>query len=86
MDFEKRIKELKSRISTLNDEKIRAETQQQSAEKQLAELKEEMSSYGVTPDNIGDKIKSLESEISEGLDSIEKSVAGVEERLQEIDS
>jgi len=84
MNFEERIKELKEKISSLNNEKIRAETQLQAAQEQKNKLIEEMKELNVTPDTIDDDIKKLEHDIDKSLSTVEHEIEEIERRLDSI--
>lgn len=69
-----KVKEYENKIRTLEMNKVRNEEAKRNAEIRIKELEEEMVSLGVSPDTIDQNIKSLESNIAELKNKIDRSL------------
>lgn len=74
MDIQTRIETAKANLRKAENAKTVAQTQHDSAEKQLAETVAEMAEAGVTPDTINGEITSLEEKVTGDLDRIERMI------------
>lgn len=84
MDYAKQIKELNDTLASLNDEKIRVETNLEAVKKQRSELEKEMKEANVTPDTIEKTIKKLEEEIAFECTKLLGTVDKIKAELEEI--
>lgn len=66
-----RLESLKSQIEQGKSEKVRAETNLESLEKQRKEIVAELAELGVKPDQLDQEIERLKSEIEAGLSEAE---------------
>ena len=73
-----RLDAAKEKLQTAQNDKIRLEEKLKSSETKLAELREEMLVYDVTPDNIEAEIERLDDYISKTLSEIEEKLGQLE--------
>lgn len=71
MDIKNRIEVAKINLRKAENAKVQAETQKATAEKQLAEVIEQMAAEGVTPDTIQQEIAKLENQVETDLGRVE---------------
>lgn len=71
MDIKSRIEVAKINLRKAENAKVQAETQKAAAEKQLAEVIEQMAAEGVTPDTIQQEIAKLENQVVTDLGRVE---------------
>ncbi|EJL40757.1 hypothetical protein PMI08_04224 [Brevibacillus sp. CF112] len=71
MDIKNRIEVAKINLRKAENAKVQAETQKAAAEKQLAEVIEQMAAEGVTPDTIQQEIAKLENQVVTDLGRVE---------------
>lgn len=71
MDIKNRIEVAKINLRKAENAKVQAETQKAAAEKQLAEVIEQMAAEGVTPDTIQQEIAKLENQVETDLGRVE---------------
>ncbi|GAA4711337.1 hypothetical protein [Brevibacillus fulvus] len=71
MDIKNRIEVAKINLRRAENAKVQAETQKAAAEKQLAEVIEQMAAEGVTPDTIQQEIAKLENQVETDLGRVE---------------
>lgn len=74
MDHQERLEKLKVSLEKAKTTRTRAEANLEQLEKQKAEITQEMTMLGVTPETIEPTIKALEAEIEDLLSSAEKMI------------
>lgn len=77
MGIKERIEAAKEKLERAQRAKTVAETQLETAQKQVNDVVEEMKKYGVSPDTIDDEIKKLSEAVEEGLKAVEDGIPEV---------
>ena len=77
MGIKERIEAAKEKLEKAQRAKTVAETQLETAQKQVNDVVEEMKKYGVSPDTIDDEIKKLSEAVEEGLKAVEDGIPEV---------
>ena len=81
MTNEEILKQAKEKIETAKSALIRNEARKEQAEKELAQIKNEMATLGVTPENIVEVIAKLEQEIEVETKELQAALQKIEEGL-----
>lgn len=70
-DYDKKIGKLKEDLDKAKNMKIRAEARLEELTKQRDEIIKEITSFGISPDNIDNEITKIDSEIVQMISEIE---------------
>lgn len=77
MDHKTRIEMAKVRIEKAKRAQTIAETEKKAAEKQQADVTEQLQTLGVTPESAQEEIAKLEKEIEDSLNKVEQLIPAV---------
>ncbi|TDT61545.1 hypothetical protein [Fonticella tunisiensis] len=73
-NYEAKLSELKDRLETSKNKKIKAETKLEQLQNQKNDIIKELKNMGVSPENLDDEIKKLESEIEKLIMEVDNMV------------